>query len=593
MEEKKIFHYAAYMRLSREDGDGGESNSITNQRLIIKDFAGSRGVVIEKEYIDDGYTGSNFDRPGFKALLEAIKNNRINAIIVKDLSRFGRNATETGRYLENLFPVWGVRLIAINDFYDTELKNGATDILTVAFKNLMNEMYCRDISMKIRSIFGMKRRNGEFIGAFAPYGYLKDPANKNKLIIDEAAANIIRMIFDLKIEGMNQRRIAEYLNELGVPSPAERLAALGYPCRFVKDDDFHWSLSSVSKILRDETYIGTMVQGKTKKMSFKNKKMTRVNKDDWVRVENAVPAIISRRTFEYVQDLNERDTGTAGDNTHVYLFSGFARCADCGQTMTRHKITQKGNTSVFYFCSEHTLHKTCSYHRIKENDLIRAVSAAIREQIEYLLVVGEKLKETKDIPTRELALTSVDEKLREVLDEIAFCQNGKTQVYEDMTAGVLDKDGFREMMEMFTQRLRKAEDEVERLQREKQKLIDDRYLLIPWIESLREYRGFTELTRKMLVAMVEDIFVFEGGKVRVTFRYADQIADLIRMSLKEGEEIKVPRKMEIFVDDEIVTPVMPNPTPPPVLPLWLPDRIDENGVEFVIAPDRGSLVAAR
>jgi hypothetical protein len=149
------------------------------------------------------------------------------------------------------------------------------------------------------------------------------------------------------------------------------------------------------------------------------------------------------------------------------------------------------------------------------------------------------------------------------------------------------------MMEMFTQRLRKAEDEVERLQREKQKLIDDRYLLIPWIESLREYRGFTELTRKMLVAMVEDIFVFEGGKVRVTFRYADQIADLIRMSLKDGEEIKVPRKMEIFVDDEIVTPVMPNPTPPPILPLWLPDRIDDNGVEFVIAPDRESLVAAR
>ena len=208
-------------------------------------------------------------------------------------------------------------------------------------------------------------------------------------------------------------------------------------------------------------------------------------------------------------------------------------------------------------------------------------------------MVGEKLKETKDTPTRELAMTSVDEKLREALDEIAFCQNGKTQVYEDMTAGVLDKDGFREMMEMFTQRLRKAEDEVERLQKEKQKLIDDRYLLIPWIESLREYRGFTELTRKMLVAMVEDIFVFEGGKVRVTFRYADQIADLIRMSLKEGEEIKVPRKMEIFVDDEIITPVMPNPTPPPVLPLWLPDRIDENGVEFVIAPDRGSLVAAR
>ena len=489
--------------------------------------------------------------------------------------------------------MWGVRFIAINDFYDTATKNGSTDLLTVAFKNLLNEMYCRDISMKIRSILDMKRHNGEFIGSFAPYGYLKDPIDHNKLIIDEVTANVVRMIYDMKIDGMNQRKIADYLNSLGIPSPGSRLAALGYPCRFVKNDEFRWGLSAVTRILTDETYIGTMVQGKSKKMSFKSKQTTKVARKDWVRVENAVPPVISKRTFEYVQDLNAKDTATACDNSHVYLFSGFARCGDCGQTMTRHKITQRGNTSVFYFCSEHTMRKTCSYHRIKEADLIRAVSAAIREQIDYLLAVGKILRETRDIPSRELAMTSIDEKLREALDDIAFCQNGKTQVYEDMTAGVLDKEGFREMMEMFTQRLRKAEDEVERLQKEKQNLIDDRYYVIPWIESIGEYKGFTELTRKMLVALVEDIFVFEGGKVKVTFRYADQIADLLRMSLKEGEEVKVQRKLEIQVNDEIAVPTMPNPTPPPVIPLWMPDLIDDNGVEIGIAQDLGSLAPSR
>ena len=161
---EKIYHYAAYMRLSREDGDGGESNSITNQRAIIKGFVQSRGVTIEKEYIDDGFTGMNFDRPGFRDMLEDIKNGVVNTVVVKDLSRFGRNFTEVGRYLEQLFPVWGVRFIAIHDLHDSAKNDAATDTLTIAFKNLLNEGYCRDISTKVKATFDMKRRNGDFIG---------------------------------------------------------------------------------------------------------------------------------------------------------------------------------------------------------------------------------------------------------------------------------------------------------------------------------------------------------------------------------------------------------------------------------------------
>jgi len=297
-----------------------------------------------------------------------------------------------------------------------------------------------------------------------------------------------------------------------------------------------------------------------------------------------MPAIVSRRTFEYVQDLLARDTGTAPGKSHVYLFSGFARCGDCGQTMTRVKITQHGNTSVFQVCSENRIRKTCSSHRIKEDKLARMVAALIREHIEYLALVGEKLKYKEIMPSRNLAMTSVDEKIHEALEELNYCRNAKTMAYEDRVGGVLDQDGFVQITEMYTARIKKAEDQIEWLQGEKRKLIDDRVYLIPWIESVKEFRGFTELTRRMLVTMVEDIFVFEGGNVEVTFRYADQIADLLRMVLEDGEKIEVPRKMEISIDEPIQTATIHQPTYPQVLPLWREgDYVDENGVEISVA----------
>jgi len=580
---EKTYHYAAYMRLSREDGDGGESNSITNQRAIIKGFVQSRGVTIEKEYIDDGYTGMNFDRPGFKELLEDIKNNVVNTVVVKDLSRFGRNFTEVGRYLEQLFPVWGVRFIAIHDLHDSAKNDAAADTLTIAFKNLLNEGYCRDISTKIKATFDMKRRNGDFIGNIAPYGYVKNPENHNKLLIEESSAKIVRMIFDLKIEGMNNGRIADYLNSLGIPSPMERLTNMGVTVGFAKDKEPGWSHQAVARILTNEQYIGTKVQGKSRKLSFKNKKTAHVPKEDWIRVKDAMPAIVSRRTFEYVQDLLARDTGTAPDQSHVYLFSGFARCGDCGQTMTRVQIKQHGNTSVFQVCSENRIRKTCSSHRIKEDKLARMVAASIREHIEYLSLVGEKLKNKELTPSRNLAMTSVDEKIHEALEELNYCRNAKTMAYEDRVGGILDQDGFVQITEMYTARIKKAEDQIEWLQGEKRKLIDDRVYLIPWIESVKEFRGFTELTRKMLVTMVEDIFVFEGGNVEVTFRYADQIADLLRMVLEDGEKIEVPRKMEINIDEPVPVAIIHQPTYPQVLPLWREsDLVDKNGVEISV-----------
>ena len=223
---------AAYLRLSIEDGDKAESNSIGNQRELIRDFAAERpGLHLVEEYADDGYTGTNFERPGFKRMMEDIKSGKINCIIVKDLSRLGRNYIEMGKYLEQIFPMMGIRFIAINDNYDNaNTESSDSDSIVVPFKNLLNDSYCRDISIKVRSQLDMKRRKGEFIGGYAIYGYCKDERNKNRLVVDEYAADIVRSIYRRKLEGMSAQAIAEQLNSENVLAPSEykRLCGLNY-----------------------------------------------------------------------------------------------------------------------------------------------------------------------------------------------------------------------------------------------------------------------------------------------------------------------------------------------------------------------------
>lgn len=569
---------AAYLRLSRDDGEEGESNSISNQRAIIVDFVSSRGMTIEKEYVDDGYTGSNFDRPGFKKMLEDIRNDKINCIVVKDLSRFARNLVEAGRYIDQLFPVWQVRFIAINDFFDSGSAS-AGDTFSVSIKNLLNELYCHDISMKIKATLDMKRHRGDYIGNYAPYGYSKSPENHNKLIINEAEALVVKMVFDLKLDGMNTRHIAEFLNAHGIKSPAKRMEDMGYICTLAKGPERKWSAQAVAKMLSEETYTGTLVQGKVKKKSFKKGSISATGKEEWIKAENAVPPIISRRTFEYVQDLNLRGTETRIGRTHVYIFSGFLRCGDCGQPMRRYKTTQHGNTSVFYVCSEHAEKKNCSYHRIKEDLLLRKTAAAIREHIEYLILAEQKLISRETIPDRkhvtESMMTSVDRKLKAAVENVAYLQDANAKIYQDAAAGTLSRESNQQFSEVFTKRLAQAEDEIKSLQEAKKKLVDDRNYLIPWIESLRPYRGFTELSRRLLVMAVEDIFIYEGGRVKVVFRHAQQIEDLMKMVLNEDEKIIVPRRMNIEIGETEIIPVtIQQPTVPEIPPCFGNDDLN-------------------
>lgn len=271
---KDNYKAALYLRLSSEDGDKVESDSIQNQRELIKHFLEKHPEITSvDEFVDDGYTGANFDRPGFSQMMEAIGEGSIDCIIVKDLSRLGRNYIETGRYIERIFPMLEVRFIAINDSYDNANPNGDADDIIVPFKNLINDAYCRDISMKIRSQIDVKRRNGKFVGTLAPYGYKKDPEDKNHLIIDEYAAGIVRKIFDMKLQGYNEGRIADCLNAEGVLTPMlyKRSCGITCNCRFQISDNPKWISKLVTRILTNEDYIGTLVQGKIRIMKCREK----------------------------------------------------------------------------------------------------------------------------------------------------------------------------------------------------------------------------------------------------------------------------------------------------------------------------------
>ena len=276
------------------------------------------------------YLTSAFERPAFKRLIEDVKKKKINCIIVKDLSRLGRNYIETGRYLEKIFPFLGVRFIAVTDHYDSAAESDDADQIIVPFKNLINDAYCRDISIKIRSQLDVKRKNGQFIGSFAGYGYQKDPENKNHLIIDEYAAEIVRFIFNLKMGGYSSQRIATKLNEMGVLPPLEykRSRGMKYNSGFRSGANPKWAVTTVNRILTNELYTGTMVQGKNRKINYKVKECRPVAEENWIRVEKTHEAIIAEEIFQYVQSLLELDTRTAPDEDSVYLFSGFLRCGD-------------------------------------------------------------------------------------------------------------------------------------------------------------------------------------------------------------------------------------------------------------------------
>lgn len=397
------WNVAVYLRLSKEDNESIESNSIVNQRELVEQYISSKSdLELVDYYIDDGYSGTNFNRPGFERLLQDMKNKKINCIIVKDLSRFARNHIE---YFENIFPVLNIRFISVIENIDSFENPDSMDNLIVPFKNLLNDAYAKDISKKVKSALTAKRLNGEFIGTSATYGYIKNPKDKHKLIIDEEASKHVVQIFNGIIEGKTVSEIANELNKNNILTPAA-YKRKNEPESNNIETDKRWNAKMINKMLKDRIYVGDLIQGKKKVENYRSHKLITTKKDEWIIIQNNHEPIISKDKFDKVQEIIEKNK-CARSNEEKDLFYRFLKCSDCGESFTLRRV----KNYEYYHCTSYVRNGSCTSHSIRKDKLVELV---IEE-------INKKFKRNKiDTLTRDILLKNID--------SIIIFQNGKINV---------------------------------------------------------------------------------------------------------------------------------------------------------------------
>lgn len=535
----KIYSAAIYARLSREDGSGVESNSITNQVSYIQDYIKSKQdiqlVSIRK---DDGYSGVDFSRPDFEAMMTDIKNGIVNCVIVKDFSRFGRNHLEVAEYLEHLFPFLGVRFISINDNYDSINPASDADHIVIPFKNLVNESYLRDISIKVRTSLDSKRKKGEFVANFAPYGYMRDPNNKHQLMVDPYAAKVVQRIFEMKINGLSHQKIADMLNAEGelVPLDYRNVNGIKQYTPLKKNAITSWSYTTIDRILKNIVYIGTLAQGKVSTPNYKVKKNIAKPQEEWAILEDAHPAIISKSDFEIVENLLKMDTRTAAGEDELLLFSGLLYCGDCKNSMVRKIVPVKGKRYVYYVCASSKYEKKCSPHSIQEEKLREIIFKLIMMQIGVVSDLQQCITELKNSPLSENRENSVEQQLqcREVkLDEVQQLRKG---LYEDYKDGILTREDFLLFNSQYTTQAEQLKKSIQQLKDKQGVLLEQTEETIPeWIQRYKAFENATGLSRKMLVSLVQKVFIYDKKRICVVFYFQDKIA-LLQELLSDGKQ---------------------------------------------------------
>ena len=535
MKAGSIYTAALYMRLSKDDDGAAESASIITQRKMLRSYAAEHGYVVFDEYVDDGWSGTNFDRPDFKRMIADIEAKKVNMVITKDLSRLGRDYITAGQYTEIYFPSKGVRYIAIHDGYDSD--SPYSDI--APFKNVINEMYARDTSKKIRSAFATKMRDGAYIAAFAPYGYQKDPADKNHLVVDRQSGQVVKRIFRMAAEGAPPAEIARSLNERGIPPPAV------YRCMTHDGLDVNayskrqeWTSATIAKMLRNVVYLGHIAQGKTTKVSFKSQLTVRNPREQWIVVENTHEALVDQETFDLARRRTMART-CEKKGTFYNLFSGIAKCADCGRNMSATGTRKKGSPANLT-CGGYKLYgaEECSNHFIDYNVLYEIVQASLREQLaisrEECTAILENAQKKQAASAgrqeRSKEISSIKKRLRELEGILA-------KLYEDNGVGRLSDSRMNKLLSKYEQEAETLEQRMAALQNEnaapEPSFQEAREKLD---KLLRQITDVTELTPKLLFKLVDHIEIGQGyyergehGKVKhqtvkIFYRFQTQAA---------------------------------------------------------------------
>lgn len=516
------FQATAYLRLSYTENHENESDSIANQKKLIEDYVkGHPDIELVSEKVDDGYSGILFDRPAFQEMMQDIMEGRVNCVIVKDLSRLGREYIETGRYLRRIFPAYGVRFIAINDNIDTAHEHAGDD-LNISMKNLINDAYCHDISVKTRSALEVKRKKGDYVGACPVYGYRKSVENRNQLVVDEYAARVVRDIFRAKIDGRSAKRIADELNALGVLSPLAYKISRGLPHPkggFADRPDAKWSATTVIRILQDEIYTGTLVQGRQGTYNHKLRNVIQKPDEEWIRVENAHEAIIRKRDFDLVQHIIGLDTRTAPEGEKVYLFSGLLVCGCCGARMTRKTNTVGGKKYIYYHCPTGKKHGCTHPVMLREDDLIQCVLASVQAHIKNVVSVDELLNSISEETINRELVAGCKAQIAENRAQLEQIGVFKAGLYENFVKGMLDKAEYKSLRDGYTERMEELRSAINQLRQEIERVTDRTSERQKWAQQFREFSNMTELDRRAVVTLIQSIRIISKTELKITFRY--------------------------------------------------------------------------
>ena len=520
-----VYKTAVYARLSTEDLD---EDTLDNQIYLLKSFVGEKtDMVLVDIYADNGFSGTNFERPEFTRLMNDVKTGKVNCIVVKDLSRLGRNYIETGNLIENVFPFLNVRFIAVTDNFDTN-EGGGVENMVASFKNLVNDVYAKDISRKIITAFRTKQKNGEYIGLVAPYGYLKSAENKNKFVIDEKTAPAVKKIFELYAGGYGLDRIARIMNESDYDCPRKYRYSIG----ITKSDRYKnskWGRTTINTILTNRAYIGDMVQGKVKQELCNNIVMHYTNKDDWIVVEGTHEAIIERNLFFEVQDILEkkkteqavrRKKSKSREYKEENLLKGRIKCGCCGKSMNLAQNVRGNSISRSYYCSgyKELREAVCTNkNRINKSSVESKVLESIKKCIfnnidESSLSLQIADKNTQDIKKR---MVQIERAIRQTNSKIA-------DLYKDVSDGLIDENDYLLMKTKFLNDKKQFERE-EKLLSDNMKKNSDSAGKLRAADYLKKCKKAKKLDRKMVESFIELVTINDDKSIEITFSCCDEI----------------------------------------------------------------------
>ena len=536
LENKNLYNVAVYLRLSVEEKrDNDDSESLENQRDIILDYLQDKtDMKVFSVYCDNGETGTNFEREAFQRMMYDVYNGKVNCIIVKDLSRFGREYIEAGDYLDRIFPLLGIRFIAINDNVD----NHVTPFdISVPIKNIINTLYARDISKKVSAALRIKQANGEFIGTYAAYGYLRNPDDKHKIIVDEKTAPIVRQIFEWKAEGMGYASISRKLFDMKIMPPGR----YKYDEGIVKDKRYanceFWSAATLKSMLTNQVYIGNLTQGRRKSCLYDGVPEKKVEKKNWVVVEGTHEPIVEKELFDKVQMLLDEAHDKYFRNLGKYdrmsnnhnMFKKKVICGDCGTKLTRYKNVKPNEKKVYYtFICPHRARflNQCNFLSIPEPTLKDIVMQSIRLQIVQLCDLGsavDKVSKSESVRQKRMELTM---SMSDILANIAYIKTARIRLTKDYASGLLDDDEYKMAKAEFDSQLAEETNKLETVGKLRDKF-DSIISAGKWIDEFKRYKGAKKLTQEMVDAFIKQIKVYPDKRIEIEWTYQEKQTEIL------------------------------------------------------------------